>query len=208
MLKRVVPEEIKGKIKGLKVFKSMDGCVFDFPEDSHKIFEEIIFNDKFHGINYTLTKAEELPELLESENVYGGNNFNNNNNRGGNSFGYGGNNNNNRGGNSFGGNRENGRSFSAGANSRRNRSDRMDIFVGNLSSSANEQTISGFLQSNNIDASDCDIRLVNDRESGFFKGFSFVSCYDKEKFDNILKLSGKMINGRAVRINDANDKKK
>jgi hypothetical protein len=201
MLKRVVPEEIKGKIRGLKVFKSMDGCVFDFPEDSHKIFEEIIFNDKFHGINYTLSKAEELPELLESENVYGG--FNNNNMRNGNTYGG----NNNRGGNSFNGNGSGNRSFSAGANSGRNKANRMDIFVGNLSSNSNEQTIIGFLQSNNIDASDCDIRLVNDKESGFFKGFSFISCYDKAKFDNILKLSGRMINGRAVRINDANDKK-
>jgi hypothetical protein len=202
MLKRVVPEEIKGKIRGLKVFKSMDGCVFDFPEDSHKLFEEIIFNDKYHGINYTLSKAEELPELLETENVYGGNNNNNNNiTRNGNSFGG----NNNRGGNSFNGNGN--RSFSSGANSGRNRADRMDIFLGNLSSNSNEQTIMGFLQSNNIDASDCDIRLVNDKESGFFKGFSFISCYDKAKFDSILKLSGKMINGRAVRINDANDKK-
>lgn len=199
MLKRVVPEETKGKIRGLKVFKSMDGCAFDFPEDGHKLFEEIIFNDKMHGLNYTLSKAEELPELLEAENVYGGNNFGgNNNSRGGNSFGG-----NNRGGNSFNGNR----SSSAGANSGRSRAGRMDIFVGNLSSGSNEQTITGFLQSNNIDASDCDIRLVNDKESGFFKGFGFVSCYDKTKFDNILRLSGKMINGRAVRINDAADKK-
>ena len=45
MLKRVLSEDVKGKIKGLKVSKSMDGCVFDFPEDSHTLFEEIVFND-------------------------------------------------------------------------------------------------------------------------------------------------------------------
>ena len=47
MLKRVITEDIKGKIRGLKVFKSMDGCVFDYPEDAHTLFEEIVFNDKF-----------------------------------------------------------------------------------------------------------------------------------------------------------------
>jgi hypothetical protein len=200
MLKRAVPEDVKGKIKGLKVFKSMDGCVFDFPEDSYKLFEEIIFNDKFHGVNYTLTKAEILPELLESENVYGGNTSYGN--RGGNSFGgnsYGGNNSN---GNSYGGNNSNGNRSSA------SRGNKMDIFIGNLSSGANEKTIFDFLQTNNIDTNNCEIKLKTDRESGAFKGFAFLTCYDEDKYNNILKLTGRMINGRAVRINDSNNKGK
>lgn len=206
MLKRVIPEDVKGKIRGLKVFKTMDGCVFDFPEDSHTLFEEIIFNDKFHGINYTLSKAEELPELLEADNVYPGNKpaFGSNNsstqgfrsNQGfrGNSFG-----NNNSGSTN--------RSFSASAGSR-SRKERMDIFVGNLSSNADVNTVSNFLSANKIDTSDLEIRLVNDKDTGSFKGFGFVSCYDAEKYANILQLGGRMLNGRVVRINDANDKKK
>jgi len=199
MLKRVIPEDVKGKIRGLKVFKSMDGCVFDYPEDGHTLFEEIMFNDRFHGINYTLSKAEELPELLETENVYGSSS------NGGNTMRtpYGGNNFNNNNGN---------RSFSANAQSRNNnnlnRKDRMDIFIGNLPSNADSNTVLNFLQTNKIDSKDIDIRLVNDKDSGFFKGFGFISCFDKEKYANILQLTGKMINGRSVRINDANDKKK
>jgi RNA recognition motif-containing protein len=193
MLKRAVPEDVKGKIKGLKVFKSMDGCVFDFPEDSHKLFEEIIFNDKFHGVNYTLAKAEILPELLESENVYGGNNSFGN--RGGNSFG----------GNSFAGSNSNG-NYGNRSTGNASRGNKMDIFIGNLSSGANEKTIYDFLQTNNIDINNCEIKLKTDRESGAFKGFAFLTCYDENKYNNILKLTGRMINGRAVRINDANNK--
>jgi len=204
MLKRAIPEEIKGKIKGLKVFKSMDGCVFDFPEDQHSLFEEIVFNDKLHGSSYTLTKADTLPELLEQENVYGNNNsFGNRGNSYGNNS-YGNNSYGNRG-NSFGG--SNGRSFSAGANTRKgNPANKMDIFIGNLSSNTTDQTIQGFFQTNNIDISDCDLRLKTDQDTGSFKGFGFLSCYDENKYNNILKLAGRMIAGRAVRINDANDK--
>lgn len=216
MLKRVIPEDVKGKIRGLKVFKTMDGCVFDYPEDGHTLFEEIMFNDKFHGINYTLSKAEELPELLEAENVYGSNNNNtsrfggyNSNNSGNGGFNRG----NNFGGNSGGFNREGSgnRSFSASAGNRGsfgNRKDRLDIFIGNLSSNADSNSVINFLQANRIDTSDVDVRLVNDKDTGSFKGFGFISCFDKEKYANILQLAGKMINGRSVRINDANDKKK
>ena len=98
MLKRAMPEDVKGKIRGLKAFKSMDGCVFDFPEDTHKMFEEILMADKLHGTNFTLTKAEELPELEVEENTYQGNSYG-----GGSSGGY-------RGGNSYGGNRGGGSS--------------------------------------------------------------------------------------------------
>ncbi len=232
MLKRVIPEEVKGKIRGLKVFKSMDGCVFDYPEDAHTLFEEIMFNDKLHGVNYTLTKAEELPELLEPDNVYGGSNNNNFNN---NSRSFGGYNNNrdggfnnnrsrdfssnNRGGDRNGngyGNREGNRSFSAqaggsnrgGNSSSNNREGRLDIFVGNLSSGADSNTVINFLQQNRIDTGDVDVRLVNDKDTGSFKGFGFISCFDKEKYANILQLTGKMINGRTVRINDASEKRK
>jgi hypothetical protein len=84
MLKRMLPEDIKGKIRGLKAFKAMDGCVFDFPEETHKNFEEMVKADKLHGTNFTLSKAEELPELEEVVDAYGGGSF------GGGRGGYGG----------------------------------------------------------------------------------------------------------------------
>jgi ATP-dependent RNA helicase DDX21 len=77
--KRIMKEEIKSKIRGMKMCKTMDGCVFDFPEDGHKDFEEIIFNDRMYGTNYTMTKIEELPELMEA-NDFPANNSNTNGN--------------------------------------------------------------------------------------------------------------------------------
>lgn len=217
MLKRVITEDIKGKIRGLKVFKSMDGCVFDYPEDAHTLFEEIVFNDKLHGLSYTLSKAEELPELLETDNGYNSNNNSGrsfgNNSRGGDSRGGNFNSNSsyngNRGGDSRGGNFNSSSSFNGnkGGDSR-SRTDRLDIFVGNLSSGADSQTVVNFLQSNKIDTSDVEVRMVNDKETGQFKGFGFISCYDKTKYSNILLLGGKSINGRTIRINDAATKSK
>jgi ATP-dependent RNA helicase DDX21 len=103
--KRILPENIKDKIRGMRPTKTMDGCIFDYPEESHKEFEEIIYNDKLYGTNYKLTKIDELPEVVEENSNYGGaNSFGGfqRNNFGGNSFGgnkFGGNN----GGNSYGG---------------------------------------------------------------------------------------------------------
>ena len=73
--KRMLKEEIKSKIRGMRLFASMDGCVFDYPEEGHEIFEEILYNDRFYGTNYNLEKIEDLPELLNiDEQRFGGNN--------------------------------------------------------------------------------------------------------------------------------------
>jgi hypothetical protein len=178
LLKKILPEEHRVKIRGLKPFKSMDGVVFDFPEDAHKDFENIIFNDKYYGVSYTLMQAEELPELLESE---------------GQSQGY---------------STTTTTSSTYNRNGRssyptRNRSDRIDIFVGNMPRDTEESKLRQWIQNNGVDTSDVEIRLVLDKETNTQKGFGFISTYDKEILNKILSLNGKQYNHRALKINEA-----
>ena len=78
--KRILKEEIKAKIRGLRVISSCDGCVFDFPEDDKEIFENILYNDKYYGVNYVLDIPDDLPELqtIEEQRNRDSNNINNN----------------------------------------------------------------------------------------------------------------------------------
>ena len=147
--KRILPEDIKAKIRGMKVFKSFDGTVFDFPEDTHKDFEEIIFNDKMYGINYTLTKIDELPELAESTEFGGActGGFGNSSSSFGNRSGSSWNNNSGSSGNRFNNNGYGNSASASGVTTRgrdnrdsrdpkssgsRNDPNRIDFFVGNL----------------------------------------------------------------------------
>lgn len=183
LFKRIIPEEIKNKIRGLKPFKNMDGCVFDFPEEGHKDFENIIFNDKLHGTSYTLSQTDTLPELVDEEPIaYVGPSYGNHrgNNSGGGSYG--------NGNRSSGGNRREGR---------------LDIFMGNLPFDANDGSIKQWIEKNGVTASDIEVRMVMDKETGTQKGFAFASTYDKSVLDKIVALNGKMFNSRALRINEA-----
>ena len=189
LLKRVLTEEYRSKIRGVRQFKTQDGAVFDFPEDGHKEFEEMIFNDRLHGTSYTLSKPEQLPELIEEKQFNNNNSFNNGFNRGGN--------NNN---NSFNRSQSNGRSQS--------RAGRFDIFIGNLPSAADQDQIKTFIANNGIVSKDLDVRLVFDKDTGSFKGFSFVSTFDKGVYDKLLTLNGKMYMNRSLRVNDAASKSK
>lgn len=71
--KRLLKDDLRSGIRGMRAFASMDGCVFDYPEDKHEMFEEILFNDRFYMKNFTLEKTEEIPDLEGNDN-------NNNNN--------------------------------------------------------------------------------------------------------------------------------
>jgi ATP-dependent RNA helicase DDX21 len=191
MFKRIVPEDTRQKIKGLRQAKTMDECVFDFPEEGHDLFEEMIYNDKLYGRNYTISKCETLPELVDlDERGHGISQgpFRNTNQTNGNN---------------------NSRSQSAGHFTRSQGPagvDRMDIFIGNLSSMTQADRIKTFLDSQGVDTSDTDIRLVNDKETGSFKGFGFISTFKKDTYNKILTLNGKMLANRALRINDAKNK--
>jgi len=101
-LKRQLPLDFTGKIRGMRLTKDKLGCVFDVPSDQLAVLEEHWKGDKYA----TLEKLTELPELLEgvTESPMGNGNTNFNNNS------YGGNRNNNFGNrnNSYGNNRNNG----------------------------------------------------------------------------------------------------
>lgn len=215
--KRILPDNIKDKIRGMRPFKSMDGCVFDYPEDTHKDFEEIIFNDKMYGQNYTLKKIEEIPELLESgdnaprNNSFGGNGHGNGY---GNNFNGNNNNNNNFGNNRFGGqrgnnfNNNNSTSYSKDHNlrSQGSKSKRGDteFFVGNLPYNIDENAMKQFIKSNGVDISDVHVRLAIDKESNQHRGFGFLSTNGRSQVDKIMSLNGKNFNNRAIKVTEAN----
>jgi ATP-dependent RNA helicase DDX21 len=199
--KRICPEDVKAKIRGMRVYKDMTGCVFDYAEDSYKQFEEIIFNDRMYGVNYTLEKIDELPDL--QENTDSGapmrNEF-----RGGHG--------------SYNGN---GRSYSSGhgqngharpvnsfvkGNRSGDREGRTDIFIGNLNYNSTEGEFKRWLDQNKIDTGDLDIRFAVDRETRQPKGFGFVSVYDNDKKRQILNLNGSTFASKSLKINESNSK--
>jgi ATP-dependent RNA helicase DDX21 len=194
--KRMVPDDIKQKIRGMKPYAAMDGCVFDIPEDDHTLFEEIIYNDKLYGINYTLSKPETLPELADDSN------------RGGNSYSNGGYN----GNHSHSGSGYQGSSFNRNASTHNNkgshasRSNRLDIFIGNIPNSSGEDKLKQWIGENGINTDDIEIRFAKDKDTNNFRGFGFASVYDAEKLNKVVALNGKFFNGRALRINDASKK--
>jgi cold-inducible RNA-binding protein len=76
-----------------------------------------------------------------------------------------------------------------------------NIFVGNLSYSATEESIrSLFAQYGNVDR----VSLVTDRDSGQPRGFGFVEMgNDAEGDQAINQLNGYEFGGRALNVNEA-----
>jgi hypothetical protein len=184
ILKKLVNENITSNIRGMKMFKSKDGAVFDILEEQSQDFEEVLFNDRFYGQNYTLEKAtSSLPETVDSD--YRGNTSNGN-----------------KPSNGFNSNSSNGRSSSSG-NRNRDREKRKDIFVGNLTFDTTENELKELLSKNGV-SGEFEIRIAVDKDTGNSKGFGFVSVYDDELFENVIKCNGKKLNNRVLRINSAN----
>ncbi|XP_064633451.1 nucleolar RNA helicase 2-like [Lineus longissimus] len=90
-LERSIPMEVKEKIKGMRFTKDRMGCAFDLPSEHNNVIEDRWVDGKFDN----LTKATELPELLD-EGYQGG---------GGYGGGYGGGNFGRGGGGGYGGGR-------------------------------------------------------------------------------------------------------
>ena len=219
--KRILPEDIKAKIRGMKVFKSFDGTVFDFPEDTHKDFEEIIFNDKMYGINYTLTKIDELPELAESTEFGGActGGFGNSSSSFGNRSGSSWNNNSGSSGNRFNNNGYGNSASASGVTTRgrdnrdsrdpkssgsRNDPNRIDFFVGNLPYNIDESQFKSWIKKNGVDTSDLEVRLAIDKNTNQLIGFGFISAHNNNKTQEILTLDGKNFNNRNVKISESN----
>ena len=68
--------EIVNKIKGMRAFKDLKGAAFDVPEECQSYFE----NFKSKNINFTIEKALTLPDLMDENPTFMGNNNNFNNN--------------------------------------------------------------------------------------------------------------------------------
>ena len=175
--KRMLKEEIKSKIRGMRLFASMDGCVFDYPEEGHEIFEEILYNDRFYGTNYNLEKIEDLPELLNiDEQRYGVNNNI----------------------------KENINKFNIVDHSKYSKKPgRIDIFVGNMPYNVNEVQFREFFEKNGLKNIEFDARIALDKETGKPRGFGFISVFNKDDVHSVLKLNGKEFFKRKLVINES-----
>lgn len=74
------------------------------------------------------------------------------------------------------------------------------IYVGNLSFDATEQQVRDlFSEFGNIES----IAMINDRDTGRFRGFAFVEMEDSAASAAIQALNGKELDGRELNINEA-----
>ena len=195
--KKILKEEIKAKIRGLRIISSSDGCVFDFPEDDKEIFENILYNDKYYGTNYVLEIPDDLPELqsIEEQRNRDSNNINSINNY-------------------TGGYRPNNATRLARNNSYEKKPQMLDhtkfmkrkkydIFVGNLPYNTDEVKLKEWFEKNGLKGIEFDVRITLDKETGKGRGFGFVSVFNKEDINDVVKLNGKEFNFRKLIINES-----
>ncbi|MDR1180307.1 MAG: RNA-binding protein [Spirochaetales bacterium] len=78
------------------------------------------------------------------------------------------------------------------------------IYVGNLSYSATEEKVRETFSAFGEVAS---VRMINDRETGRFRGFAFVEMSTTEAKDAAIKgLDGQEVDGRQLRVNEAQER--
>jgi RNA recognition motif-containing protein len=77
------------------------------------------------------------------------------------------------------------------------------IYVGNLSFNATEQDVrSLFERHGKVDS----VKLIMDRETGKPRGFGFVDMEQSEAQGAIQALNGHQMNGRPLRVNEAQER--
>jgi len=176
-LRRVIPQSILDKVKGLRTNKNMKGAVFDIQEADCKEFELALKSFKNPKPGFVISKCETLPEFVCSDQrqptwdkpawekpkwdkpAVGGTN-----------------------------------------------KTRRDVFIGNLPFEFQQETFTDFLAGNGIEKGHYDLRVVLDKDSGKMKGFCFASVYDDTTFNSFMDLRSKKFEGRALKIDDANSK--
>ncbi len=78
---------------------------------------------------------------------------------------------------------------------------RMKIYIGNLDFRITEQQISQLFDEYSSFSS---VKMINDRETGRFKGFAFAEVEDQAEAEAaIAKLHGSEVNGRSIVANEA-----
>jgi len=163
-VRKVFPQPIMEKIKGMRTFKNMKGAVFDIDEKDIKEVELAINSFKSQDPGFKISKCETLPELTQSD-----------------------------------------------ASKMRTNVDirkRKDIFMGNLPYECRESDVFDFLRNNRITQDNLEVRMVMDQESGTHKGFCFLSVYDDSKFNAIMNIPNKVLKGKQLRIDDAQNKRR
>jgi RNA recognition motif-containing protein len=80
------------------------------------------------------------------------------------------------------------------------------LFVGNLSHEASEEALrSTFSAHGNVTA----VHVVHDRYTGRSRGFAFVTMASSEQAAAALqKLNGTLVDGRPIRVNDAEPRRR
>jgi cold-inducible RNA-binding protein len=74
------------------------------------------------------------------------------------------------------------------------------IYVGNLSFDATEEQVSAmFAEFGKVDS----IAMINDRDTGRFRGFGFVEMEDSAANAAIKALNDTDLDGRTLRVNEA-----
>jgi RNA recognition motif-containing protein len=77
------------------------------------------------------------------------------------------------------------------------------LYIGNLPFTATEDEVRElFGQHGNVHS----VALINDRETGRPRGFGFIEVDDDALSAMIQNLDGKEMGGRALRVNEAQDK--
>lgn len=77
------------------------------------------------------------------------------------------------------------------------------IYVGNLPFTADEEAVRAlFAQHGEVQ----DVKLINDRDTGRFRGFGFVEMSDGDAETAIQELNGQSMEGRTLRVSEARER--
>ena len=80
----------------------------------------------------------------------------------------------------------------------------MNLFVGNLSYSTNEESLQALFQAHGVVAS---VKVIRDKETGQSRGFAFVEMANPaEAKAAMTALDGKELDGRNLKVNEARPK--
>ena len=80
------------------------------------------------------------------------------------------------------------------------------LYVGNLSFDSTEASLTKVFEQDGRKVSS--VSIVTDRDTGRSRGFAFVEMSQADAQRAMSELNGHTIDGRALRVNEANDKPK
>ena len=68
---------------------------------------------------------------------------------------------------------------------------------------ADEVGLKQWFEKNGLKDIEFDVRITLDKDTGKSRGFGFVSVFNKEDINDVIKLNGKQYNFRKLIINEA-----